>query len=123
MARIRHSPSSEAYSPRMWNSRTMCSLLRARLRLLTASLKLRRLSRAHNRRRAPLRFRVPTPFQLQPTAPGPAKSLTWTGEVPAQKWMNFYTRVLSKFATGGGLRLTVKVEMTPDGGVPSQKVE
>jgi hypothetical protein len=37
--------------------------------------------------------------------------------------MNFYTRVLSKFATGGGLRLTVKVEMAPDGGVPSQKVE
>lgn len=66
---------------------------------------------------------VPTPFQLQPTPVGPAKSLTWTGEVPAQKWMNFYTRVLSKFATSGGLRLTVKVEMAPDGGVPSQKVE
>jgi hypothetical protein len=49
--------------------------------------------------------------------------LVWNGEIPAQKWMTFYTRVLSKFATGGGLRLTVKVEVAPEGGVSEQKVE
>jgi hypothetical protein len=37
--------------------------------------------------------------------------------------MNFYTRVLSKFATGNGLRLTVRVEVSPEGGVSEQKVE
>ena len=37
--------------------------------------------------------------------------------------MNFYTRVLSKFATGSGLKLTVKVEVSPDGGVSTQKLE
>ena len=51
------------------------------------------------------------------------RSLVWNGEIPAQKWMTFYTRVLSKFATGGGLRLTVKVEVAPEGGVSEQKVE
>ena len=42
---------------------------------------------------------------------------------PAQKWMNFYTKVLAKFAAGKGLKLTVKVEAAPDGGVSTQKVE
>lgn len=57
-----------------------------------------------------------------PTAAGPAK-LTWVGEVPSQKWMNFYTKVLSKFAGARGLKLTVNVEITPEGGVTSQQVE
>jgi hypothetical protein len=67
-----------------------------------------------------------------PTAPPPGKtkqasetigSLTWTGDVPPQKWMNFYTKILSKFASGRGLKLTVKVEATPDGGFSKQKLE
>src|SRR5208282_1504713 len=33
--------------------------------------------------------------------------LHWSGDVPAQKWMNFYTKVLSRFATTKSLRLTV----------------
>jgi hypothetical protein len=79
-----------------------------------------------------------TSLSEEPTAPGtqpkeaPAKStvppagsrsVTWSGEIPSQKWMNFYTRVLSKFATGRGLRVTVKVEIAPEGGVSEQKVE
>ena len=43
--------------------------------------------------------------------------------MPAQKWMNFYTKVLSKFASGKGLKLTVTVEASPEGGVSSQKIE
>jgi hypothetical protein len=48
---------------------------------------------------------------------------TWTGEVSHQKWMNFYTKVLSRFATGGGLKLTLTVEVTPPGGIVMNKVE
>jgi hypothetical protein len=35
---------------------------------------------------------IKPPIKQEPT------SLSWEGQVPAQKWMNFYTKVLSKFA-------------------------
>jgi hypothetical protein len=57
-----------------------------------------------------------------PLHPGAAK-LTWTGEVPPQKWMNFYTRVLARFATAQGLKLMIRVEVAPNGGVTPQKIE
>ena len=60
-------------------------------------------------------------------SPSPAAStasgLTWIGEIPPQKWMNFYTKVLSKFASARGLKLTVKVEVSPEGGVSKQKLD
>ena len=37
--------------------------------------------------------------------------------------MNFYTKVLSKFATGKGLKLKVTIEVRQDEGVSSHKVE
>ena len=37
--------------------------------------------------------------------------------------MNFYTKVLSKFASGQGLKLTLSVEVAPEGGISPQKVE
>jgi hypothetical protein len=37
--------------------------------------------------------------------------------------MNFYTKALSRFAVGGGLKLTVQVEVAPPAGVSEQKVE
>ena len=49
--------------------------------------------------------------------------MVWQGEIPPPKWMNFYTKVLSKFATGKGLRLTLNVEVSPDDGVSTQKIE
>jgi uncharacterized protein DUF499 len=58
---------------------------------------------------------VPTPV-----APG---VLRWTGEVPPQKWMNFYMKVLSKFANGKGLKLTLSFEVTPEGEISRQKIE
>ena len=63
---------------------------------------------------------TPTPVTPTPVTPG---VLRWTGEIPHQKWMNFYTKVLSKFATGKGLKLTLSVEVAPEGGVSVQKVE
>jgi hypothetical protein len=53
---------------------------------------------------------------------GNAARVTWQGDVPPQKWMNFYTKVLSKFAIQTGLKLALKVEIPPDGGVSNQKV-
>jgi hypothetical protein len=47
----------------------------------------------------------------------------WTGEISPQKWMNFYTKVLSRFATAGGLKLTVTVDVEPPGGTTMSKVE
>jgi hypothetical protein len=60
---------------------------------------------------------VPTPGPLMVT------NMKWSGEIPPQRWMNFYTKVLSKFATGQGLKLTLSVEVSPDGGIPVQKIE
>jgi hypothetical protein len=37
--------------------------------------------------------------------------------------MNFYTKVLSRFATGGGLKLTVTVDVAPPEGTTSAKIE
>jgi hypothetical protein len=55
--------------------------------------------------------------------PQSIQKIAWSGEIPPQKWMNFYSRVLAKFATGSGLKLSVKIEVAPDGGVSQQKME
>jgi len=47
----------------------------------------------------------------------------WTGEISPQKWMNFYTKVLSRFATTGGLKLTVTADVNPSGGTTMSRVE
>ena len=49
--------------------------------------------------------------------------LTWSGEIPSQKWMNFYTKFLTKLGVSNGLTLTVKVECKPEGGLSPQKME
>lgn len=64
---------------------------------------------------------TPNP-ELKPSLETKA-GLTWAGEVPPQKWVNFYTKVLSKFATAGGLRLTVSVSVRPSEGVSKNKLE
>jgi len=58
-----------------------------------------------------------------PGATATAGILKWTGEVPSQKWMNFYTKVLSRFAASKGLKLTVSVETSPEEAISSQKVD
>lgn len=68
---------------------------------------------------------IAKPGVLPPPIAPPAKdvtSLSWEGAIPSQKWMNFYAKVLSKLA-GKGLKLTVRVEYSADGGISAQKVE
>ncbi len=45
-----------------------------------------------------------------PTPPGKS-IIRWSGTVPPQKWMNFYTKVVSKHAANPELRLTVSFEV------------
>jgi len=62
-----------------------------------------------------------------PKQPKPGTELingiAWSGEVPLQKWMNFYSKVLARFATEGGIKLRVSLEVSPEGGMSAQKVE
>ena len=44
-----------------------------------------------------------------------AKMIRWSGTIPYQKWMNFYTKVVSPFASVVGLKLRVQIE------VPAEK--
>jgi hypothetical protein len=52
-----------------------------------------------------------------------ASKITWNGDVPPQRWMNFYTKILSRFAGTTGLKLAVQVEVAPPDGVSKQTVE
>ena len=45
-----------------------------------------------------------------PTLPG-KKTIRWSGAVPPQKWVNFYTKVLSKLASNPELKLRVSFEV------------
>ena len=70
-----------------------------------------------------------TPIEPQPATPPPAAGPTkvpgiaWSGDVPPQKWMNFYTKVLSRFAGTQDLRLTISIEVTPPTGLSKQVLE
>lgn len=44
--------------------------------------------------------------------PAGSKAIRWKREMPPQKWMNFYTKVLSRFASSPGLKLQVTFEVT-----------
>jgi hypothetical protein len=47
---------------------------------------------------------------LPPPSPPGAAYIRWRGCVPPQKWMNFYTKVLSKHATSPDLKIEVRFE-------------
>ena len=58
-----------------------------------------------------------------PSATQLSLELTWSGEVPSQKWMNFYTKFLTKLGVGNDLSLSVNVKCKPQGGLTPQRVE
>jgi hypothetical protein len=49
--------------------------------------------------------------------------LAWSGEIPPLKWMNFYSKVLTRFITDGGVKLTLQMEISPEKGISGQKLE
>ena len=62
----------------------------------------------------------------KPGTPPPTperKALQWSGDIPYQKWMNFYTKVLTRFVKDGGLKITVLFGTDSGAGVSPQQVE
>jgi hypothetical protein len=49
--------------------------------------------------------------------------LTWSGEVTSQKWMQFYSKVLSKFSANKDLKLTLTVNVVVEGEISEQRLE
>jgi hypothetical protein len=47
----------------------------------------------------------------------------WTDEIMPQKWMNFYTKILSHLASSKDLKLTLTVEVKPGDGISKAKVD
>jgi hypothetical protein len=54
-----------------------------------------------------------------PKVPG----LRWEGEVPSQKWTNFYMKVLTGFATEKSLKIRLEISVKPEDGVTLQKID
>ncbi len=57
------------------------------------------------------------------TTPEVLSGFRWIGEISPQKWMNFYMKVLARFATVQGLRLTLTVDVQPEDGVSKATIE
>ena len=55
--------------------------------------------------------------------PSRERVLRWRGTVPTQKWMNFYTKVLTRFASTPGLKVEVSFEVPADGEQGKAKAE
>ncbi len=49
--------------------------------------------------------------------------LTWTGEIPAQKWANFFLKVLTKISGSSDLKLMVHLAASNDQGFSAQQVD
>jgi hypothetical protein len=53
----------------------------------------------------------------------PPQGFAWKGTVPPQKWMNFYTKVLSRFASYPGFKLEVSFHVAPGEEMTEAKIE
>lgn len=51
------------------------------------------------------------------------KKIQWSGTIPPRKWMNFYTKVISKLANSPGLTVRVSLEAPAEGENASAKIE
>jgi hypothetical protein len=49
--------------------------------------------------------------------------LLWDGEIPPQKWMNFYTKVLTKFVGNDGVKIHIDIEVNQKAGISNQKID
>ncbi len=53
----------------------------------------------------------------------PPARLSWSGEVEPLKWMNLYTKVLTKFVKNGSLKINVNFEAIPQNALDEQQTE
>jgi hypothetical protein len=61
--------------------------------------------------------------ESQTPPPPTERGIAWRGKVPAQKWMNFYTKVVARFVSAPGLELEVQLVVPPSDGVTQAKAE
>lgn len=67
---------------------------------------------------------APGPERRTEFPPTPSvRRLRWEGDLPPQKWTNFYIKVLTRFATDPSLRLVVRFEVEPEAGVSQSQLE
>ncbi len=66
---------------------------------------------------------VVKPTSTEPATAEIVEGLTWSGELPHAKWMLFFTKVLSRLAKTGGLRLTVSVDVDTPKGMPASAID
>jgi len=51
------------------------------------------------------------------------KKIQWSGVIPPRKWMNFYTKVITKLASSPGLTVRVSLEAPAEGESAAAKIE
>jgi hypothetical protein len=64
---------------------------------------------------AQIRVMASSPEEKEEESDSRPKTIRWGGTIPPQKWMNFYTKVLSKLVLSPGLTLRVSFEAPADG--------
>ena len=82
------------------------------------------------------KVRVKQPFTATKVSPGDEgkkadeehpdyteRKIQWSGMIPPRKWMNFYTKVITKLASSPGLTLRVSLEAPAEGERASAKIE
>ena len=58
-----------------------------------------------------------------PPPPPQITRLIWSGDIPPQKWVNYYMKVLTKFASNNEMTLSLQVEIRNSGGISEHQVE
>jgi hypothetical protein len=67
--------------------------------------------------------KLPPEPPIKEKLPSQPTQLTWSGEVTSQKWMQFYSKVLSKFSANKDLKLTLTVNVVVEGEISEQRLE
>ena len=68
-------------------------------------------------------IRIVTKDAPPPPPPPGKQTVSWRGNVPPQKWMNFYTKVLTRFASSPDLKLEVSFEVPLEPGQAATKAD
>ncbi len=63
------------------------------------------------------------PGKSDPPPPQPPQGLEWRGSIPPQKWMNFYTQVLSKLVANRELDVDINIGFSAQGDLSPQKLD
>ncbi len=71
---------------------------------------------------------TPPPAPMPPAGPTSTPThfpqhVTWSGSIPYQKWMNFYTKALVKLVSQGDLTLTVHIDFSNTEGIPQHRID